>query len=457
MGRTMRVVLLLASTLVLGLSRLGVVADESAHTYHSGEAVKLWANKVGPYHNPQETYLYHSLPYCRPYVHERKSRSLGDALEGNTLINTGIKINFRNNTELTHMCTVKLNSETAASFQFAISHHYWYQMYIDELPVWAMVGEEQGELREEALDNPLKVAHLPKLKPGESKHLVYTHMKLSIGYNGNRIVEVNMTSEEPKVVLPDTGILFSYSVDWVEVDMSFDARWQRYLDYNFFEHQIHWFSIFNSFMMVIFLVGLVALILLRTLRQDYASMFKDGESEYEDLDRDLADETGWKKIHGDVFRQPNGFVALCVMVGVGQQILFLTFACVTAALVATMYAGRGAMINLIVLFYAIGSMVAGYKSGSMYAEGKGESWKLVMMLTMFAFPAFLFGVSLVLNAVALSYSAVMAIHLPQILTIVGIWLVTSLPLTILGTILGRNWGGSSSPPCRVSPIPGYLP
>ena len=39
------------------------------------------------------------------------------------------------NTELTHMCTVKLNSETAASFQFAISHHYWYQMYIDELPV----------------------------------------------------------------------------------------------------------------------------------------------------------------------------------------------------------------------------------------------------------------------------------------------------------------------------------
>ncbi len=33
------------------------------------------------------------------------------------------------------MCTVKLNAETAASFQFAISHHYWYQMYIDELPV----------------------------------------------------------------------------------------------------------------------------------------------------------------------------------------------------------------------------------------------------------------------------------------------------------------------------------
>ena len=37
---------------------------------------------------------------------------------------------------------------------------------------------------------------------------------------------------------------------------------RRYLDQDFFEHQIHWFSIFNSFMMVIFLVGLVLLILM---------------------------------------------------------------------------------------------------------------------------------------------------------------------------------------------------
>lgn len=34
--------------------------------------------------------------------------------------------------------------------------------------------------------------------------------------------------------------------------------------------QIHWFSIFNSFMMVIFLTGLVAMIMMRTLRADYA-------------------------------------------------------------------------------------------------------------------------------------------------------------------------------------------
>lgn len=41
--------------------------------------------------------------------------------------------------------------------------------------------------------------------------------------------------------------------------------------------QIHWFSIFNSFMMVVFLIGLVAMILVRTLHKDYARYSKDEE------------------------------------------------------------------------------------------------------------------------------------------------------------------------------------
>lgn len=67
-------------------------------------------------------------------------------------------------------------------------------------------------------------------------------------------------------------IKFTYSVNWVETAMPFAQRFNRYLDHSFFEHQIHWFSIFNSFMMVVFLCGLVALILMRLLRNDYAKV-----------------------------------------------------------------------------------------------------------------------------------------------------------------------------------------
>lgn len=48
--------------------------------------------------------------------------------------------------------------------------------------------------------------------------------------------------------------------------------------------QIHWFSIFNSFMMVLFLTGLVAVILMRTLRKDYARYARSIEDDMEALE-----------------------------------------------------------------------------------------------------------------------------------------------------------------------------
>ena len=33
-------------------------AAEYEHRYAEAENVNLWVNKVGPYHNPQETYVY---------------------------------------------------------------------------------------------------------------------------------------------------------------------------------------------------------------------------------------------------------------------------------------------------------------------------------------------------------------------------------------------------------------
>ena len=61
---------------------------------------------------------------------------------------------------------------------------------------------------------------------------------------------------------------------WRKSDVNFHDRYDKYLDPSFFQHRIHWFSIFNSFMMVIFLVGLVSMILMRTLRKDYARYSK---------------------------------------------------------------------------------------------------------------------------------------------------------------------------------------
>merc|ERR1719356_1632274 len=92
----------------------------------------------------------------------------------------------------------------------------------------------------------------------------------------------------------ENKVQFTYEVSYEDSTKSFHRRFEQYLDFNFFQHKIHWFSVFNSFMMVIFLVGLVSMILLRTLRKDYARYAKDDEMD-DDMERDLGDEYGWKQ------------------------------------------------------------------------------------------------------------------------------------------------------------------
>ena len=33
-----------------------------------------------------------------------------------------------------------LDAPKFKAFQYAVKHHYWYQMYIDDMPMWALVG-----------------------------------------------------------------------------------------------------------------------------------------------------------------------------------------------------------------------------------------------------------------------------------------------------------------------------
>lgn len=66
--------------------------------YGADEAVKLWVNKVGPYNNPQETYNYYSLPFCKPSENPaHRWGGLGEVLGGNELIDSQIEIKFLSN------------------------------------------------------------------------------------------------------------------------------------------------------------------------------------------------------------------------------------------------------------------------------------------------------------------------------------------------------------------------
>lgn len=114
-------------------------------------------------------------------------------------------------------CTVHLSETDVKDFTYAIMNEYWYQMYIDGLPVWGKVGE-----RDES----------------DGKFYIYSHKKFDIGRNGDQIVDVNLSTEKKELIIPGANIKFSYEVNWKASVVEFKDRFDKYLDPKFFQHRV---------------------------------------------------------------------------------------------------------------------------------------------------------------------------------------------------------------------------
>ena len=53
-----------------------------------------------------------------------------------------------------------------------------------------------------------------------------------------QIIQVNLTSGAFQQIVAGAKLEFTYSVTWTPTSIPFARRFERYLDYNFFEHQV---------------------------------------------------------------------------------------------------------------------------------------------------------------------------------------------------------------------------
>jgi len=493
------------SLLIAAAAALCVQADTTDHKYTKNEHIELWVNKVGPYANPQEAYEYYKLPYCAPETkhhpdssggqgrwNEWKSLTMGEHLGGHALRHSGHDIQFMNAPKKPEKCTTKpLTKSEADQFAQAIQHRWFYQMYLDDLPLWGMVGEmlpKADKFSAKEKDDLERLDHMVEIGDAEVGDLhpyVYTTRNLIISYNKDQIVKVDLTSDPKSLEMVKEGATldFALHIQFEATTDEFHSRFDRYLDHEFFKHPIHWFSVFNSFMMVLFLMGLVALILLRTLKKDYARYglihdLEDGEldeDEKEALMHDKVEDAGWKQVHGDVFRAPALLPLFAALIGTGSQLVVLTFGVILFAVLGPIHGEvheeRGEMMQAILLCYAFSTIVSGFTSGRYFKEyyptvarsgknsGQGNLWQATMGLTVVLLPSVTCLIFVVLNSVSLAYGTISSIPFMVIVKLFFLYVFISVPLCVVGTLMGRHSsaGSATSFPCRVNAIPRPIP
>ncbi|KAF8253782.1 hypothetical protein K440DRAFT_575700 [Wilcoxina mikolae CBS 423.85] len=458
--------------------------------YKKNDKVPLYVNRLTPssrakmpeLHSVFSFDYYHpKLNFCRPKDGpEKVSESLGSILFGDRILTSPFELYMGRDETCKKQCgTRKFDRKMAGFVNRRIWQNYNLNMLVDGLPVAATTDESSGtEFNTQGF--PLGFVDNPE--PEESKiptSYFYNHYTFTIDYHEvpsrsgeshYRVVGVTVHPEprsskedntkpfgancDDKTPIAlnlegDTDVLFTYSVRWKPSKTDWATRWDRYLGVD--NPKIHWFSLVNSAIIVIFLTSMVGMVLLRALRKDITRYNQL------DLNEDVQDDSGWKLIHGDVFRPPKNPMLLSIFLGSGSQLFFMAGITIAFALLGFLSpSNRGSLGTVAILLYTLLGFVGGYVSARVYKTLGGEAWKQNIIYTPVLVPGIVFSSFFFLNLFLFFQQSSGAVPFTTMLALIGIWFVISVPLSFAGSWFGFK-APVLEPPVRTNQIPRQIP
>ncbi|ODV90222.1 hypothetical protein CANCADRAFT_1952 [Tortispora caseinolytica NRRL Y-17796] len=412
-------------------------------------------------------YYHPNFDFCQPEDGPKQvSESLGSILFGDRIFTAPYKLKLLENQECVLLCAKTYSPKPSRFINRRIREHYVMNMIVDGLPVARV--HKNSATGEEFYSSGFALGEIHDGTPYLNNHLNFEieyHVTKSGKY---RIVGVSVYPASKQSTVDDLGnpdcsstvlisldsdsateVVYTYSVSWKESATPWATRWDKYLEVE--DSKIHWFSIVNSSAIVVFLLGMVGVVLLRTLHKDI--------SHYNELDLDSGsqEETGWKLVYGDVFRPPSHPLLLSVMLGSGAQLLLMGTTVIVFALMGLLSpSNRGSLPTVMLLVFALYAFFSGYVSARAYQIFQGENWKLVVILAPTLVPSCVFSVFVMLNFFLISKGSSGAVPFGTMVLIVFIWFLISVPLSCAGSYCGLK-AKAYEAPVRVNQIPRQIP
>ncbi|KAF2487297.1 hypothetical protein BDY17DRAFT_274047 [Neohortaea acidophila] len=468
----------------------------SPTTYKQNDLVHLDVDRLTPGLSEKHTQLSSafSWPYYSPEFHfcqpeggpRYVSESLGSILFGDRIMNSAFHLRMLKNETCSAVCDgVKFPKDTddAEYTNERIRQDYTINWLIDGLPVAQVYRDVDTQT---LYDIPgFALGAMNNDNPRLHNHVNLLIEYHEVGPNQYRVVGVNAHPEslgrsrrtgtgsdftadcgDPDVPqtlseTEDTYVTWTYSVQWRPSSTVFATRWDKYL--HVYDAKIHWLALVSSAVMFTFLVGAVTTILGRTLRKDIARYNRLDQLGLEDfngtsLEEDgVVEDSGWKLVHGDVFRPPRNSLALSILVGNGAQLFMMTgFTIAFAAVGFLSPSNRGSLATVMILLYTLFGFIGGYMSARVYQYFGGTKWKQLFIFTPAAVPIAVFGTFFLLNFFVWIRGSSGAVPFTTMLVIVGIWFLISAPLSIAGSWIGFKQS-IKPPPVRTNQIPRQIP
>ncbi|XP_036380116.1 transmembrane 9 superfamily member 2-like [Megalops cyprinoides] len=437
-------------------------------------------------------YEYDVFDFCQDAEEQRPSENLGQVLFGERIESSPYKFSFKKEQKCAKVCTKSYdpnNKDDMAKLEFlkkGMELNYQHHWIVDNMPVTWCYDVEDGQkycnpgfpigCYVTADGRPKDACVINAEFNKRNTFYIFNHVEIvltyhsgaSEGWRGARLVGATLEPRSIKHVDEnnpscDGGpmdipadlkskiqLTYTYSISFVENNnIKWASRWD-YILVSMPHTNIQWFSIMNSLVIVLFLSGMVAMIMLRTLHKDI--------SRYNQVDQEEAqEESGWKQVHGDVFRPPRKGMLLAIFLGQGTQTFTMIFITLFLACLGFLSpANRGALMTCAVVLWVLLGTPAGYVSARMYKTFGGEKWKTNVLLTALLCPGIIFADFFLMNLILWAEGSSAAIPFGTLVAVLALWFGISVPLTFVGAYFGFKKQAIEHP-VRTNQIPRQIP
>lgn len=307
-------------------------------------------------------------------------------------------------------------------------------------------------------------------------------------------------------------IPYTYSVYFREEEsIEWSNRWDLYFTDQEDSSATHWLAILNSFIISGILGGVVVVIVGRTSQGDLRGrgdglleearlstrkgrsgdrkssksglLEKISETEADgdqSSDDEAAEEvTGWKLLHGDVFRTPPYTGLFAPLIGSGMQLLFMVAGLLFLSCLGILNPSfRGGFVSVGVGLFIFAGAFSGYFSARVYKTFGGHNWRkntlmvscssllklrkdlerspnLVQTATLF--PGLLFCLFFILNLFVWAQASSTALPFGTLVGLVSLWLLIQVPLVYAGSWYGYVKTEAWQHPTRTNSIARQIP
>lgn len=112
----------------------------------------------------------------------KHKQRLGESMVGDRRETSPYDIHFLEEIEIKTLCVKKYDTAQLKQFKEAIMNNYFFEMFVEDLPMWGYVGDVENE-------------DLIMGETSGSRMYLFPHLHFHLGYNKDQVVSAKITTD----------------------------------------------------------------------------------------------------------------------------------------------------------------------------------------------------------------------------------------------------------------------